>query len=69
MDREQVSSSLLRSVGYDPDEQILEVELQDGNIYQYRDVLEQTYQELLDADSHGRYCNHHVRGHSYTRIQ
>jgi len=69
MDREQVSSSLLESVGYDPDDQILEVELQDGKIYQYRDVPEQTYQRLMEANSHGRYFNNHVRGHSYTRLR
>ena len=30
MDREPVSSSLLRSIGYDPDQQFLEIELQGG---------------------------------------
>lgn len=69
MDRESVSSSLLNSVGYDPDEQVLEVELQDGNIYQYTDVPEETYHGLMDADSLGRYFNNHVRGHSYHRIR
>lgn len=69
MEREKVSSSLVRSVGYDPDEQLLEVELQDGKIYQYRDVPEETYQGLMEAESHGRYFNHHVRGHSYHRIR
>lgn len=69
MDRDAVSSSLLRSVGYDPEEQLLEVELQDGNIYQYTDVPEATYQGLMAADSHGRYFAHHVRGHSYHRIR
>ena len=69
MDRDPVSSSLLASVGYDPTEQVLEVELQDGKIYQYRDVPEATYQNLLNADSLGRYFNHHIRGHSYVRIR
>lgn len=61
MDREPVSSSLLRSVGYDPDQQLLEIELQDEKIYQYTEVPEQTYRGLMAADSHGRYFNHHER--------
>ena len=69
MDRVPVSSSLLASVGYDPTEQVLEVELQDGKIYQYRDVPEATYQDLLNADSLGRYFNQHIRGHSYVRVR
>lgn len=69
MEREKVSSSLVRSVGYDPDAQLLEVELTDGKIYQYQDVPEQTYQGLMEAASYGRYFNQHVRGHSYRRIR
>ena len=69
VDREPVSSSLLRSVGYDPDQQLLEIELQDGNIYQYTDVPEQTYHGLMAADSHGRYFNHHIRGFNYHRLR
>jgi hypothetical protein len=69
MDREEVSSSLLSSVGYDPADQLLEVELQDGKIYQYTDVSAETYQGLMAADSLGRYFNHHVRGHNYRRIR
>jgi hypothetical protein len=69
MDREQVSSSLLRSVGYDSDQQLLEIELQDGKIYRYADVPEQTYQGLIEADSLGRYFNQHIRGLSYSRVK
>lgn len=69
MDRDSVSSSLLASVGYDSDEQVLEVELQDGKVYQYVDIPEETYRDLLDADSLGRYFNQYIRGHSYVRIR
>lgn len=69
MDRNQVSSSLLTSVGYDSDKELLEVELQDGNVYQYRGVPEETYQGLLNADSIGRYFNHHIREFSHVRIE
>ncbi len=35
MQREPVQSSNIRSVGYDLDEQLLEIEFENGNIYQY----------------------------------
>ena len=69
MDRKSVSSSLLASVGYDPDEQVLEVELQDGKIYQYREVPEKAYRDLMNADSLGRHFNHHIRDYGHVRIQ
>ena len=69
MKRESVSSSLLESVGYDPEEDVLEVELESGAIYQYRDVPEETYEELLAADSLGRYFNHHIRNRSHVQIR
>ncbi|WIV68842.1 KTSC domain-containing protein [Natrialbaceae archaeon AArc-T1-2] len=69
MDRESVSSSLVNSVGYDPDEEVLEVELQNGRIYQYRDVSEEIYREFLAANSLGRYFNRHIRDLSYVRVR
>lgn len=69
MEREPVTSSLVESVGYDPDEEILEVELENGRIYQYREVAENTYQEFRAADSLGRYFNHYIRELSHVRVQ
>lgn len=43
MERESVWSSLVESVGYDPDEEVLEAELENGRVYQYRQVPESTY--------------------------
>lgn len=69
MEREPVSSSLVESVGYDPDEEILEVALENGRIYQYRQVPESTYQEFLAADSLGRHFNRYIRELSHVRVQ
>lgn len=69
MEREPVSSSLVESVGYDPDEEMLEVELKNGRVYQYLEVSESTYQEFLAADSLGRYFNRHIRELSHVQIQ
>lgn len=69
MKRQPVSSSLLETVGYDPETETLEAELENGRVYQYRDVPESTYNKLLEADSIGRYFNQYIRDLSHTRIE
>jgi len=62
MDRQPVTSRLIRAVGYDPAASILEVELvESGRVYRYFDVPFSAYQELIEAESKGTYFNEHVR--------
>jgi hypothetical protein len=61
MERQQVESSNLASIGYDAENEILEVEFKHGGVYQYFDVPEYVYEELMDADSHGRYFVRNVK--------
>jgi len=61
MKRKSVESSNLASVGYDAAKQILEIEFNHGGIYQYFDVPQDVYDELMDADSHGRYFVHNIK--------
>ena len=69
MNREPVVSSNLVSVGYDPNSYTLEIEFMDGRIYQYFDVPEQVYDELLNANSAGQYFHRQVRGvYNYARL-
>jgi KTSC domain len=53
--RQPVDSSNLRSVGYDPTEELLEIEFQHGGVYLYSRVPKETYEGLMQASSHGRY--------------
>lgn len=56
MEREYVESSLIASVGYDSSVSILEVEFKNGGaIWQYFDVPENTYNELRNAGSIGKF--------------
>jgi hypothetical protein len=55
MKRQKVFSSNLASIGYDADNQILEIEFNHGGVYQYFDVPEDVYEDLMNADSHGKY--------------
>lgn len=51
MDRKQVSSSKIRSVGYDERNRVLEVELNDGAILQYSGVSPEVHRRLVSAPS------------------
>ena len=61
MKRQSVESSNLASIGYDAANEILEVEFNHGGVYQYFDVPEGVYQELMDAPSHGVYFSANIR--------
>ncbi len=63
--RTEVTSSAINSVGYDSDEEMLEVEFSNGRVYRYFDVPEYVYDDLMDADSKGQYFNEHVRNAGY----
>ena len=58
MNRDPVQSSNLKSVGYDSEAKILEIEFHDGGIYQYLDVPADIHQGLISAPSKGKY--HHA---------
>ncbi len=55
MQRQQVDSSNLKSIGYE--KQVLEIEFQNGDVYQYFDVPKDEYIALMNAESHGKYFN------------
>lgn len=69
MKRQAVDSSNLVSVGYDPENQILEIEFHGGRVYRYSGVPSDVHQALMSASSHGKYFNSHIRGaFSYTQV-
>jgi len=70
MDRQPLSSSNIRSAGYDAEKRILEVEFASGSIYHYFDVPVQTFNSLLSASSPGKYFQSVVRraGYEFVRV-
>lgn len=62
MKRIEVSSSNLKSIGYDWTMNILEVEFNSGAIYQYADVPPTEYVDLTCADSVGKFFNKEIKG-------
>jgi hypothetical protein len=49
MDRKRVNSSKLRSVGYDEQSRTLEVEMSNGQVYQYTGVYPEVHRRFMAA--------------------
>lgn len=69
MRREPVESDALRSVGYDPDRRILEIEFASGTVYRYFEVPEEVYAGLMTAASHGEFFSDHIRDAGFEYVQ
>lgn len=69
MNRNYVSSSNLRLVGYDVDESVLEIEFHSGSVYQYFNVPPDKYESLMRASSKGSYFATYIKDiYRYQRI-
>ena len=56
-----VSSSNIKSIGYDKEKNILEVAFNNRSVYRYYDVPEYLYEQLMRADSHGKFLNAYIK--------
>lgn len=65
-----VSSSALRSVGYEEEQRVLEIEFPGGEVYRYFDVPPDVHRGLMTARSAGRYFHQRIRGvYEYKRVE
>ena len=55
-----LKSTVLRAVRYFERHQLLDLEFRSGAIYRYSHFPPNQYCDLLAADSHGEYFNHHI---------
>ncbi|MBK8019587.1 MAG: KTSC domain-containing protein [Betaproteobacteria bacterium] len=60
MERKRLSATQIRSVGYDPASQTLEVEFPSGSIVQYSRVSPEVYRRLMAAPSPGSYFRDNI---------
>jgi hypothetical protein len=68
--RQPVQSSNLRSVGYDYQQNLLEIEFISGGIYQYSGVPNDIYAGLMDAPSHGKFFARYIKNYfPTTKVQ
>lgn len=63
MTRKPISSSHLRSVGYEPNTRKMHIEFKNGAVYEYQGVPEQFHKTLTEADSTGSFFHENVKPH------
>ena len=62
MDRRNIESTMIRSIGFDSNTSTLEIEFNSGVIWQYYDFLESSWYEFDGAESHGKFFLANIRG-------
>lgn len=69
MDRENIDSSMLRSIGYDANSSILELEFNSGSVWQYYDFPESLWYEFEVAESKGSFFHREIKNqYSESRV-
>jgi hypothetical protein len=55
MERKRVNSSNIRAVGYDEKARTLEIEFNNGSVYQYTGVQPEVHRRMMSASSIGSF--------------
>jgi len=63
MERKPVSSSNVAAIGYDVETEILEVEFLSGSVYEYRNVPQVVYEQLMNTSSIGSFISKELKNH------
>lgn len=62
MKRNPVESTAIKSIGYNEDKSLLEIEiLETGRVYQYKNVPVEEYLDFMNAPSLGEYYNRVIK--------
>lgn len=61
MERKPVKSSNMKSIGYNETNKNLEIEFNNGSIYEYYKVPKEIHISLMNAPSHGKYFNQYIK--------
>lgn len=62
-------SSNIKKIGYDLEQQLLQVEFLNSRVYIYTEVDADIFAGLKNADSKGKFMNEHIYGkYKYVRI-
>jgi KTSC domain-containing protein len=59
--RTRVDSSTIAMVGYDEEQQVLEITFRDGRVYHFLEVPPERVLSLLRAESKGRFFNREIK--------
>lgn len=64
MERQTVESSFIKEIGWEGE--ILEVEFSNGSVYQYHEVSEEAYTQLIEAPSVGKEFHQSIKNFYHT---
>lgn len=69
MNREPVASSSIVSIGYDGGSETLEIEFENGGVYQYYNVPAAIHQQFMESNSKGQFHHANIRNaYPYARV-
>ena len=57
-----VASPMANAIGYDSENEVLQIEFNSGAVYQFSDVDEDTFEDLYTSEAVGRYFNQNIKG-------
>ncbi|MEO1430473.1 MAG: KTSC domain-containing protein [Cyanobacteria bacterium J06632_19] len=57
-----VASTMASAIGYDSENEVLQIEFNSGAVYQYSDIDEDTWEDLYSSDAVGKYYNQYIKG-------
>ncbi len=57
-----VASTMASAIGYDSENEVLQIEFNSGEVYQYSDIDEDTWEDLYSSDAVGKYYNQYIKG-------
>ncbi len=63
MERRSISSSMIRSIGYDESTSTLEIEFNSGVVWNYYDFSISSWYEFDGAESHGKFFHSSIKNH------
>lgn len=55
-------STVISSIEYDPEQEVLTIVFRSGKIYYYKNVPQKVYIELRSSRSKGRFLNQSIKG-------
>ena len=61
MERQFVESSMINSIGYDPNISVLEIEFRSGEVWQYFDFHESLWYDCEHTESKGKFFHKEIK--------
>ena len=61
MERQDVVSSMIKSIGYDKEASILEIEFDSGVVWDYTEFPEYLWYEFESAESKGKFFHQNIK--------